>query len=199
MKKANQSQTDTDIENRKYDTPLQRPPRSDLRRTHAPVRDPDLKSESLQKRRDFGGKGYDRKKSHKSVQSDADSSVRSLSGFAPKPENLQKLVAVETKLDICLKFLSQAMSEFCSLKSIDISSDGKLGGRGFVMEIPEVRDRMYQCVESISCIIDTLYDETRASHWDCFENSELDDSQDSVLEQSEDKVAYLLRKAVKKT
>jgi hypothetical protein len=195
MKKANQSQTDTDIENRNYGTPLQRPPRHDLRRTHAPVRDPDTKAEALQKRKDMGGKVYEPKS--KSAQSDMQS-IRSVGGFEPKAENLQKLVAVETKMDICLKFLSQAMSEFCSLKSIDISPDGKLGGRGFVMEIPEIRDRMYQCVESISCIIDTLYDETRAKHWDCFSKEELPEVQDeSQAEQPEDKVAYLLRKAVK--
>lgn len=200
MKKANQSQVDTDIENRKYDTPLERPPRHDLRRTHAPTRDPDMKSEGLQKRKDMGGKVYEKKP--KQAQSDASgSSVRSVSGFQPKAESLSKLVAVETKLDICLKFLSQAMSEFCAMKSIDISADGKLGGRGFVMEIPEIRDRMYQCVESISTIIDTLYDETRASHWDCFseqpqEIPEIVDEEQA--EQPQDKIAHLLHRVVKK-
>lgn len=195
MKKANQSQTDTDIEDRNYETPLQRPPRHDLRRTHAPVRDPDLKSESIQKRKDMGGKGYESKKGKNQSESQA---VRAIGGFTPKAENLEKLVAVETKMDLCLKFLSQAMSEFCSLKSIDISPDGKLGGRGFVMEIPEIRERMYQCVESISCVIDTLYDETRAKHWDCFQKPE-QPPVENPEEQPEDKIAYLLRKAVKKS
>lgn len=191
-KKSNQSQTDTDIENRKYDTPLQRPPRHDLRRTHAPVRDPDLKSESLQKRKDMGGKVYDAKSSEKKAQDGE--SVRSIAGFSPKVENLQALISVETKLDICLKYLSEAMSEFIALKSIDISADGKLGGKGFVMDIPEIREEMYGCVESISTVIDTIYDETRAKHWDCFKKEV---TQDSPEEQPEDKVAYLLRKAVK--
>lgn len=189
-KKSNQSQTDTDIENRKYDTPLQRPPRHDLRRTHAPVRDPDLEAESLQRRKDMGGKVYEAKKDKK-AQGD---SVRSISGFNPKVENLKSLLSIETKLDICLKYLSSAMSEFIALKSIDISADGKLGGKGFVMEIPEIREKMYGCVESISAVIDTIYDETRANHWDCFKKEVTQDSPD---EQPEDKVAYLLRKAVK--
>jgi hypothetical protein len=193
-KKSNQSQTDTDIENRKYDTPLQRPPRYDLRRDHAPVRDPDLASESIQKRKDMGGKVYEPRNNKKEAQQDSYS--RSISGFSPKVENLQALISVETKLDICLKYLSEAMAEFIALKSIDISPDGKLGGKGFVMEIPEIRQKLYGCVESISTVIDTVYDETRAKHWDCF-NKKVE-SQESAEENPEDKIAYLLRKAVKK-
>lgn len=191
-KKSNQSQNDTDIEKRKYDTPLQRPPRHDLRRTRAPVRDPDLKSESIQRRKDMGGKVYE-PKSKKAQDFDSDS-IRSIHGFVPTVENLQALVSVETKLDLCLKYLSEAMAQFIALKSIDISADGKLGGKGFVMEIPEIREKMYGCVESISTVIDTIYDETRAKHWDCFKKES--EHQDSEEEQPEDKVAYLLRKAV---
>jgi hypothetical protein len=194
MKKyANQSQTDTDIENRKYETPLQRPPRTDLRRPHAPVRDPDLHSEKIQRRKDMGGTSvYDKKKKEAQKETQGVSS-RSINGFEPKLENLQSLISIETKLDVCLKYLSQAMAEFISLKSIDISPDGKLGGKGFIMEIPEMRESMYDCVESISCLIDTIYDETRARHWDCFKKDVVDES----TEKPEDKVAYLLRKAMK--
>jgi hypothetical protein len=195
MKKyANQNQSDTDIENRKYDTPLQRPPRHDLRRQHAPLRDPDIHSEKIKKRKDMGGTSvYESKK--KEAQKELQVSSRSISGFEPKIENLQGLISIETKLDVCLKYLSQAMAEFIALKSIDVSPDGKLGGKGFIMEIPEMRECMYDCVESISCLIDTLYDETRAKHWDCFKKPEV--ASDQSTETPEDKVAYLLRKAIK--
>lgn len=170
-KKANQSQEDTDIEKRRYDTPLQRPPRADLRREHAPVRDPDLHSEKLKKRDDMGGTSLYRKKNPESSKSPAAKGAseaatgRNMGGWEPKKENLEQLLKVEAKLDVCLKFLSQAMAEFAQLKSVDISPDGKLGGRGFVMDISEIRSRLYSAVENISVIIDTLYDETRGHHW----------------------------------
>lgn len=171
MKKANQSQTDTDIENRNYDMPLQRPPRADLRRDSAPIRDDDMQTDKIQKRKDFGGTSvYEKEKSaandiRKKSKNDDSAAVRMMDGFNPKKENLLKLVEIESKLDICLKFLSEAMSEFCSLKSIDISPDGKLGGRGFTLEIPEIRARLYSSVDNISQIVDTLYDETMGDHW----------------------------------
>jgi len=197
MKKyANQSQSDTDIENRKYDTTFERPPRHDLRRDHAPLRDPDLQSEKIQKRKDLGGTSVYQPKNKRAQDKGQPQQLRSISGFEPKLENLQSLISIETKLDICLKYLSQAMGEFIALKSVDVSHDGKLGGKGFVMEIPEMRERMYHCVESISSLIDTLYDETRAKHWDCFKQEQ---KSDESTENPEDKIAYLLRKAVTNT
>jgi hypothetical protein len=200
MKKANQSQTDTDIEKRRYETTLERPPRQDLRRDHAPIRDPDLKKEKIQKRDDMGGTSVYKKKNEKQKEktsNDSPSSTgRSMEGWEPKKENLEQLLKVEAKLDVCIKFLSQALSDFASLKSIDISPDGKLGGRGFVMDISEIRSRMYSTVENISLVIDTLYDETRGKHWTGkFEVAEMkeeakEEAKDDHLENSDiDKVS----------
>lgn len=173
-KQANESQLDTDISDRNYDAPKERAPRMDLRRDNAPVRDPDLQREKIKKRDDMGGTSVYKKKLEdatnkpKKAQSESSdqSSGRSLAGFSPDPKNFEALCKVEAKLDVCLKFLSQAMHEFYALKSIDVSPDGKLGGRGFILEIPEIRNRLHGAVENVSGLIDTIYDETRGKHWD---------------------------------
>lgn len=184
-KKANQPQELTDVEHGNYETPLQRPPRHDLRRDHAPVRDPELQDEAIQKRQDMGGTSVYQKKlesakaAKKSAKEDDDEQTvqnRNLQGFTPKKENLMALMKVEAKLDICLKYLSQAMSEFYALKSVDISPDGKMGGRGFILEVPEVRARLYGSVENISGLIDTIYDEINGDHWKAL-NQQVDVSQ----------------------
>jgi len=176
MKKANQSQQDTDIENRNYDSPIERPPRLDLRNDSAPVRDPDLQDDKIQKRQDLGGTSVYQKdvKSAASSSSSSDKKkkaqdgmepVRLMNGFEPNREQLAKLVEIEIKLDMGLKFVNEATAQFSILKSIDISPDGKLGGRGFALEIPEIRARLFACIDHLSHIIDTLYDETRGAHW----------------------------------
>ena len=207
MKKANQSQEDTDIEKRNYDSPLERPPRLDLRNDSAPVRDSDEQSEKIQKRQDLGGTSVYQKETKSAASSekkkkaqDSGEPIRYMHGFKPSKENLSKLVEIESKLDICLKFLSEAMAEFCSLKSVDISPDGKLGGRGFSLEIPEIRARLYSSVDNISHIVDTLYDETRGEHWQKeFQTKQQEQvPQQEIVEESQAKISSVLEKVLKK-
>jgi len=189
MKKANQSQEDTDIENRNYAPTLERPPRLDVRNDHAPNRDPDLKKEQIQKRKDMGGTSVYQKK-QKAAQDQDEGSVpssRAMNGFKPTKENLIKLLRVESKLDISLKFLAQAMTEFYSLKSIDISPDGKLGGRGYIMQVEDIRNRFYTIAELMSAVIDTLYDETRGEHW-ASQFNQNEDEQTELMIEPEDEV-----------
>ena len=208
MKKANQSQEDTDIEKRNYDSPLERPPRLDLRNDSAPVRDADSQDDKIQKRKDLGGTSVYQKEvksaaspssDKKKKAQDAGEPVRLMNGFQAKKENLSKLVEIEAKLDLCLKFMSEAMSEFCALKSVDISPDGKLGGRGFVLEIPEIRARLYSSVDNISHIVDTLYDETSGIHWQKeFQPKEPGQPQPEAAQESQVKTSSILDKVIKK-
>lgn len=171
MKKANQSQEETDIQDRRLsdkgkgtNLPFQRPPRGDRQRKNAPVRDPELEAEKLKKREDTSGTpGY--KKKNKDTNDDFSLTTRNISQFTPSKENLIELVKIEEKLNICLKFLSDSLSDFYKMKSIDISPDGKLGGRGYVLEIPQIRSMLYESVDNISNIIDALYDEISGNHW----------------------------------
>ena len=51
------------------------------------------------------------------------------------------------------------------LKSTSVSPDGMLGGRGYVMGIKDVRQRLFEACEALSAISDTLHDEIMAPHW----------------------------------
>lgn len=51
------------------------------------------------------------------------------------------------------------------LKSVTVSPDGKLGGQGYVMDLGEMRKKLYEVSEGLSAISDTLYDELQAPHW----------------------------------
>jgi len=51
------------------------------------------------------------------------------------------------------------------LKSTTVSPDGRIGGRGYVMEIQAARQKLYDASEALSAVSDTLYDEIQAPHW----------------------------------
>lgn len=51
------------------------------------------------------------------------------------------------------------------LKSATVSPDGLLGGRGYVMSVRNMRQKLFEACEGLSAIADTLYDEIGAPHW----------------------------------
>lgn len=51
------------------------------------------------------------------------------------------------------------------IKSSTISPDGMIGGRGYVMNINDIRKKLHEACESLSTITDSLYDEINAPHW----------------------------------
>lgn len=90
-------------------------------------------------------------------------SVSDYSGY--KPKFLKPLVQT---LRSCLMALGHATSahvRMVKIKSLNISTDGSLGGKGYIMKIPEMRRQLMNCVEVLSAISDTLYDEVNAPHW----------------------------------
>jgi hypothetical protein len=58
-----------------------------------------------------------------------------------------------------------AYRHFTRLKSATVSPDGRLGGRGYVMGMQEIRQNLYEVCERLSSISDTLFDEISAPHW----------------------------------
>ncbi len=75
-----------------------------------------------------------------------------------------------------------AYSTFAKIKSRDISPDGNLGGRGYIMEIKAIRRQYMNVVEALSAMSDTLYDEITADHWKVEQNKMLN----QVMEEIED-------------
>lgn len=51
------------------------------------------------------------------------------------------------------------------IKSSTISPDGMIGGRGYVMNVNDIRKKLHEACESLSAITDSLYDEINAPHW----------------------------------
>ena len=58
-----------------------------------------------------------------------------------------------------------AYNDFARLKSSRLSPDGSLGGRGYIQKIQDMRKQYMNCVEALSSLSDTLYDELNAPHW----------------------------------
>jgi hypothetical protein len=79
-----------------------------------------------------------------------------------------------------------AYSNFAKIKSRDISPDGNLGGRGYIMEIKAIRRQYMNVVEALSAMSDTLYDEITADHWKVEQNKMLSKVMDDIEEIKED-------------
>jgi hypothetical protein len=58
-----------------------------------------------------------------------------------------------------------ALRYLSRIKSATVSPDGMLGGRGYVMQVPEMRKTLQSAIEGLSSITDTLHDEMAAPHW----------------------------------
>jgi hypothetical protein len=85
--------------------------------------------------------------------------------FDFEAKELKPLVQTLKACLVALGAVNSAQNTFVSIKSRNISPDGQLGGKGYVMKIAEIRQRLMNCTEALSGITDTLYDEFRAPHW----------------------------------
>lgn len=79
-----------------------------------------------------------------------------------------------------------AYSTFAKIKSRDISPDGNLGGRGYIMEIKAIRRQYMNVVEALSAMSDTLYDEITADHWQVEQNKMLNQVMEEIEDMKED-------------
>ena len=91
------------------------------------------------------------------------------------PRSSKDLAKVLRSTLYALGHLMSAYSSFAKMKSRDISPDGRLGGKGYIQEIKGMRKDFMNCVEALSSITDTLYDEINAPHWSALSrNSEFE-------------------------
>ncbi len=82
-----------------------------------------------------------------------------------KARNLKPLAKILWSLSVSLGHLTSAASRFFKLKSVNISPDGALGGKGYVRSIKTLRKDLYDAEELLSSLIDTIHDEVNADHW----------------------------------
>jgi len=85
-----------------------------------------------------------------------------------------------------------AYSTFAKIKSRDVSPDGNLGGRGYIMEIKAMRRQYMNIVEALSALSDTLYDELTADHWQFAKEKVLVQVMEDIEEIKEDPEAWAL-------
>jgi len=80
------------------------------------------------------------------------------------PKALKPMSKALYAASVALGHSLAAYREFSRVKSATVSPDGMLGGRGYVMGIRDMRQRMYDASEALSAVVDTLHDEINAPH-----------------------------------
>lgn len=84
--------------------------------------------------------------------------------FNPKAK--KPLAKVLWSISCSLGHLISAYSTFTKIKASNISPDGKLGGKGYVQDISDIRKGFNESMAVLSAIQDTINDEINAPHWD---------------------------------
>lgn len=85
--------------------------------------------------------------------------------FKYKKKCAKDLAKVLRSTLIALGHAMRAYTVFAKIKSRDISPDGNLGGRGYIMEIKSMRRQFMNITEALSALSDTIYDEINEDHW----------------------------------
>ncbi len=86
-------------------------------------------------------------------------------GHSYNPTALKPLAKMLWAMSVSLGHALTAYRQFTRLKSSAISPDGKLGGRGYVMDVRQIRQQLYAACEALSTISDTIHDEITGPHW----------------------------------
>ena len=71
-------------------------------------------------------------------------------------------------------------NRFAKIKSARISPDGAMGGRGYIQKIADMRKQYMNCVEALSALADTIYDEINAPHWSLISRQEEGEEKEEV-------------------
>lgn len=92
--------------------------------------------------------------------------VRNIPADHPfNPKALKPLSQTLWAASVALGHSLTAYRMLSRLKSPEISPDGKLGGRGYVMDIHAMRQKLYDACECLSALSDTIHDEVNGPHW----------------------------------
>lgn len=86
-------------------------------------------------------------------------------GHSFDPKSLKPLARMLWSMSVSMGHALQAYRTLNRVKSSTVSPDGMLGGRGYVMKVTEIRQRLYAACEALSMISDTVHDEINAPHW----------------------------------
>jgi len=152
-----------------YTTPREKPPRYDLRRKHK-VLDESDRSEKLQEENDMKVSEQEivKKIARKKLaanQNSPDYNREGMNGFKFKEKGIKSIASTYKNLAQAFMFLIKANNTFASCKSSQISPDGKLGGKGYIIPIKDIRGSMSQLTNVLSELLDTFHDEVNSPYW----------------------------------
>jgi hypothetical protein len=85
--------------------------------------------------------------------------------FVFNAKHLKPLALTLRSSLMALGHVASAYTRFTKIKSSNISPDGNLGGKGYIQKISDMRRQLVNCVEALSAVTDTIYDEINAPHW----------------------------------
>lgn len=78
---------------------------------------------------------------------------------------MKPLANVMWSLSCSMGHLVSAQSNFTKIKAVNVSPDGRLGGKGYIQKISDIRTNLSAAIETISNTVDTLHDEINGEHW----------------------------------
>lgn len=157
-----------------YTTPKEKPPRMDLRRRHKETTDPLDIADKKEEEKDMKlSEVTDTKELAKKIARKILSAKRAedaparegLEGFAFKDKGIRSIATTYKQLAEAFMLISKASNTFSSCKSSEISPDGKLGGKGYIIPIKDIRVIMTNVLNAVSELIDTFHDEVNSPYW----------------------------------
>lgn len=91
--------------------------------------------------------------------------IRDIEGFDYDPSKATVLKKALHNINVSLGTLISAMKDLSILRGSEITPDGKLGGRGFVMPFKELKLKITTSIADLSDVTDTLADELTNPKW----------------------------------
>lgn len=167
-----------------YTPPKEKPARYDLRRRHKKIEDPlDKKDkfmddklaevfppkptkeekESAEKIARLFYAGVAGKK--EKPDSGFNQSREGIEGFKFNDQGIKTIAQTYKHLAAAFMNLVKANNLFASCKSSQVSPDGKLGGKGYIQPIKDIRESFSILTNTMSELIDTFHDEVNSPYW----------------------------------
>jgi len=110
--------------------------------------------------------------------------------FKYNAKKLKHLKHVLHNISISIGTLSSALNEFTRVKGPEISPDGHLGGYGYILPIKDIKQDLYQMIQKLSDIADSVADELTNPKWEAKDDKEVKElikEKEKVEEEIEEK------------
>lgn len=90
---------------------------------------------------------------------------RELEGFSYDKSKAKILKKSLHSMNVSLGTLISAMKELSMIRGSEITPDGKLGGKGFIMTYKEIKKIVNESISNLSDVTDTIADELTNPQW----------------------------------